>query len=218
LTSTAKNQVNTTNFGSINVVYDPEGEFFIDGLDLSADYAFKTDSVGAFDVGVTSNVLFNYEWRGTANSPYFQYARIFTDSTYGLGGYEGLLPGYVVKPFANYSYKAVSASIFMTYYPKVTAPGDLFAGQSAVDDETLNGKPYKIPSYFTADASVSYTLPNLGYAWLRKTTVTAGANNVFNKAAPYVPGDGSSVAENNTDKGAYDIIGRFWFVELKKAF
>ena len=49
-------------------------------------------------------------------------------------------------------------------------------------------------------------------------TVTVGANNVFNKQAPYIAGDGSFVAQNNTAENAYDIIGRFMFVELKKRF
>jgi iron complex outermembrane receptor protein len=92
LTSTATNQVNTTNFGTISVPYNPAGEQWTDGLDLSASYDFKTDSIGAFDVGVAANVLFNYKWRATTSSPYYQYARIFTDSTEGLGGWEGLLP------------------------------------------------------------------------------------------------------------------------------
>jgi outer membrane receptor protein involved in Fe transport len=106
----------------------------------------------------------------------------------------------------------------MTYIPKVTAPGDQFAGQSPIDDDTLNGLPYKIPSYFTTDASVSYTLPTFGHPWMSNTTITVGCDNLFNKAAPYVPGDGAYAAENNTVKGTYDIIGRFTFVELKKAF
>ena len=42
---------------------------------------------------------------------------------------------------------------------------------------------------------------------------------MFNKAAPFVPGaGGGGGTEANTAKYAYDIIGRFMFVELKKAF
>jgi len=65
---------------------------------------------------------------------------------------------------------------------------------------------------------VSYILPDFGLDWLRHATLTVGATDLFNHPAPYVPGDGSYVAENNTDKGAYDIVGRYGFIELKKAF
>jgi iron complex outermembrane recepter protein len=218
LTTTTKNQVNTTNFGIVSVPYNPAGNQWTDGLDLSANYDFKTTSIGTFGVGVSSTILFNYKWRATSSSPYYQYARLFTDSTEGLGGYEGLLPSYILKPYINYSYKQLSASAFMTYYPTVVAPGSLFAGQATTNDDTVSGKAYTVPSYFTTDLTVSYILPSFGHAWMHNLTVTVGVDDLFNKQAPYVPGDGSFVAENNTDKGAYSIVGRFTFIELKKAF
>jgi hypothetical protein len=188
-------------------------------LDLGIGYRFKTDNAGSFDLGANANILFNYKFRASTSVPYLQYARVFTDSTTGGSGYEGLLPSYTVKPYINYSYKSISASIIMTYYPTVTAPGTLFGtGASTGNAYTINGLKAQIPSYFKTDLSIAYTLPTFGMEWLRSTTLTVGANNVFNKSAPYVPGDGSFVAENNTDKGAYDIIGRFMFVELKKRF
>ena len=61
-------------------------------------------------------------------------------------------------------------------------------------------------------------MPNFGRNWARNLTVTVGANNITNKQAPYVPVDGNPPGENNTVEGQYDIIGRFWFVEVKKAF
>jgi len=94
----------------------------------------------------------------------------------------------------------------------------LFGGGTATNNYTINGLASSTPTYFTADLSLAYTIPSMGKDWLRNTTITVGANNLFNKAAPYVPGDGSFVAENNTVKNAYDIIGRFMFVELKKGF
>jgi iron complex outermembrane receptor protein len=218
LTTTAPNQVNSTNFGTVSIANDPSGDQKTDGLDLSASYRLRTDNAGTYDFGVSANILFNFKFRANPAAPYNQYARAFTDSTTGGSGYQGLLPSYTLKPYINYSYKSISASMFMTYLPKVNAPGTLFGGNSTSNDYTINGKAYDVPSYFTADISVAYTLPSFGKDWLRGTTVLVGANNAFNKSAPYIPGDGSFVAENNTDKGAYDIIGRFWFVELKKRF
>ena len=218
LTSNAPNQVNHTNFGTLSIVRDPAGDQKTDGLDLSVDYRFKTEAMGSFDVGATASILFNFKFRATPRDPYLQYARVFTDSTIGGAGYSGLLPSYTIKPYVNYSYKAFTVSVFTTYIPKVTVPGTLFGGASSTNDYTINGRASRTPTYFTADMTVAYRLPDLGKKWLRNSTLTVGANNVFNKAPPYVPGNGSNVAENNTDKGAYDIIGRFIFVELKKAF
>jgi iron complex outermembrane recepter protein len=218
LTTTAPNQVNSTNFGTVTVARNPSGDQKTDGLDIQIDYKGTTPNWGAYDVGLMANVLFNYKFRATTRDPYLQFARVMTDSTIGGSGYEGLLPSYTIKPYVNYSFKELSASLFMSYIPEVTVPGTLFGGAKKTNDYTINGLASKTPNYFTADLSLSYALPDFGQKWTHKTTLTVGANNLFNKAAPYVPGDGSFVAENNTVKGAYDIIGRFYFVELKLSF
>ena len=82
----------------------------------------------------------------------------------------------------------------------------------------MDGKAYKIPSYFTVDLAVRYNVPNFGRDWARNFTLTVGANNLFDKKPPYVPASGNGEGENNTVKNTYDIIGRYVFVELKKAF
>jgi len=219
LTSNAANQVNHTNFGTLSIVTNPAGDQKTDGLDIAVNYRFRTDMAGNFGIGASANILFNYKFRATPTAPYYQFARVFTDSTIGGSGANGLLPGYLIKPYLNYAYKGLTASAFMTYIPEVTVPGTLFpATGSAKNDYTLNGRASKTPSYFTADLTIGYTLPTFGRGWLRNTSLLVGANNVFNKKAPYVPGNGNNVAENNTVKGAYDIIGRFMFAELKKRF
>ncbi|MEO5959097.1 MAG: hypothetical protein ABIZ49_08015, partial [Opitutaceae bacterium] len=219
LTSNTPNQVNHTNFGTLNIVTDPAGDQKTDGMDIAVDYRFRTESAGNFGVGASANILFNYKFRATPSSRYNQFARVMTDSTIGGSGANGLLPSYIVKPYVNYGYKAFTGSLLMTYIPKVTVPGTLFGtGATTGNTYTRNGLASKTPSYFTTDASFAYTLPSFGRDWLRNTTLMVGANNVFDKKAPYVPGNGSNTAENNTVKGTYDIIGRLMFVELKKRF
>ncbi len=219
LTSNAANQVNHTNFGTISVVDDPVGDQKTRGLDIAVDYRFRTQSAGDFGVGATANVLFDYLFRATTTAPYQQFARNMTDSSYGGAGYNGLLPGYIIKPYMNYAYKSISASLFSTYYPSVNVPGSLFGtGKTTGNAYTRSGLASKTPKYYTVDLSLAYRMPHFGRDYLRNTTLIVGANNLFNKKAPYVPTDGSLVAENNTVKSAYDIIGRFMFVELKKSF
>jgi len=218
LKTTTPNQVTSTNFGFLNVTNNPSGDQWTNGLDIAIDYNFKTANLGRFDVGAQANVLFNYKFRPNPSSPYYQYARNFTDGTNGLGGTNGLLPGYIIKPYINYAYGSWAASLFLNYVPPTTASGSMFGGQSTTNSDRIDGNPYTIPRYFTADVGITYTLPNFGQHWMRNTTVTVGANNLFNKMAPYVPVDGNPPGENNTVESTYDIIGRFMFVELKKAF
>ena len=66
---------------------------------------------------------------------------------------------------------------------------------------------------------MSYPLPALGRRALDRITLTAGVNNVFDRDPPFVPGGGGGGGtESNTAKYAYDIVGRFFFLELKKTF
>lgn len=224
LTSNAANQVNDKNFGTLSVVQNPQGDQKTDGLDLAVDYRFRTETMGAFDIGAQANILFNYTFRATSREPYYQFARQVTDSSVGGAGYEGMLPGYTIKPYLNYSYKDFGAALFATYYPSVTVPGTLFPAYVAANpgtttnDYTLNGKTSKTPSYYTIDLTLSYRVPSFGKNWTKGITLLVGANNALNRSAPYVPTDGSLVAENNTIKNAFDIVGRFWFMELKKSF
>ncbi|HTX64683.1 MAG TPA: TonB-dependent receptor [Opitutaceae bacterium] len=218
LKTTTANQVTSTNFGFLNVTNNPSGDQWTNGLDIAIDYNFKTANLGRFDVGAQANILFNYYFRPNPSSPYFQYARNFTDGTNGLGGTNGLLPGYVIKPYINHAWGPLATSLFFNYVPPTTASGSMFGGQSTTNTDRIDGKPYTIPRYFTVDLGITYTLPNFGQHWLRNTTVTLGANNLLNKMAPYVPVDGNPPGENNTVESQYDIIGRFMFVDLKKAF
>jgi iron complex outermembrane receptor protein len=218
LTSTAPNQVTSTNFGTISVANNPSGDQWTDGVDLAADYKFTTATMGHFDVGAQANVLFNYKFRANQNSPYYQYARNYTDGTNGQGGTNGLLPGFIIKPYVSNVYGPLSTNLYLSYIAPTTTTGELGFTSGSTDPNRLDGKPYTIPGYFTADLAFTYTVPNYGRDWARNLTLTVGVNNLFNKLAPYVPVDGNPPGENNTVESQYDIIGRVWFVQLKKAF
>jgi iron complex outermembrane receptor protein len=222
LTSTAPNQLTSTNVGNINLQANPAGKQRTDGMDITVDYQFNTAEAGRWDIGAMANYLMNYQFQDAPGNPYVQYAGYWTD-TYGGVGTEGLLPKYTIKPYISNTYKSLQTSIFLNYVPTVKAPGSLFPTQSnlqnyTTDVETLNGLPWTIPSYFTADLGLKYTLPSFGKDWARNMSITLSVNNVFDKKAPYVPGGGVGASENNTVKGVYDVIGRIWTLSLKKAF
>jgi outer membrane receptor protein involved in Fe transport len=112
------------------------------------------------------------------------------------------------------------ASLQLSHLPELNAPGTAFGEPAGtVNAQRADGKAYTIPDYTTANLTLTYLLPSFGRAWAKGFSVTAGVNNVFDRAAPFVPGGGSSGGtEANTAKYAYDIIGRFGFLELKKEF
>jgi iron complex outermembrane receptor protein len=220
LTSTAANQVTSTNFGLLTVENNPSGDQWTNGIDINIDYRFSPSGLGRFDIGASANMLFNYKFRSAPDSPYYQYARNWTDDTNGLGGTNGLLPGYIIKPYVTHVYGPLTTSLYFNYIPPTTASGSLFGDSTPGDtnSDRIDGKPYTIPSYFTMDLAFNYQLPSFGMTWARGASITVGANNVFNKKPPYVPVDGDPPGENNTVESMYDIIGRFYFVELSKKF
>ncbi len=220
LTATAPNQVTSTNFGQLDVLYNPVGDQWTSGLDLSTNYKFHTDRFGYFDVGADATVIFNFKARTSPISQYYQYARNFTDSANGKANQQGVLPKYVLRSHVNYAYRSFRGSINVNHLPELNAPGTAFGEPAGtLNTQRANGRAYTIPSYTTVNASLSITLPTFGREAFKGLTFTVGANNVFDKAAPFVPGGGSGGGtEANTAKYAYDIIGRFLFAELKKEF
>lgn len=220
LTTNAPNQVTSTNAGTLRVVYDPLGDLWTDGLDLAAHYTFATQSAGTFAIGADANVLFNFKARSTPASRYLQYARNFTEALNGKGNPQGVLPAYVVRSHLSHTYRQLRSTVRFNYVPTVNAAGTAF-GEPPGTPNVLraNLRPYKIEAYRTVDLALTYALPDFGRRWARRFSVTLGANNVFDEDPPFVPGAGTGVgSESNTVKQAYDIVGRFFFVELKKQF
>ncbi|MEY2879391.1 MAG: hypothetical protein RLZZ15_1771, partial [Verrucomicrobiota bacterium] len=220
MTANTANQVTSTNFGFLSVVYNPVGDQWTDGLDLSTSYQFRTDRMGFFNIGADVNVPFNFRARTSPTGRYYQYARNFTDSANGKANQQGVIPNYALKARFNYAYRDLSASLSVSHLPKLNAPGVAFGeAPGTVNTQRADGKAYTIPNYTTASLSVNYRLPSLGREWTKGLSVNVGVNNLFDKAAPFVPGaGGGGGTEANTAKYAYDIIGRFMFLELKKEF
>lgn len=220
LTGNAPNQVTSTNAGSLGVLYNPLGDIWTNGLDLAVDYRFAPAGLGAFGVGADANVLFNTQARTAPTSRYYQYARSFTESINGKGNPQGLLPGYVLRGHVDHAFRQLSTSLRVNYVPSVNAPGTAFGEQPGFPNILrADLKPYTIPSYTTVDLSFTYSVSDTLHPWAKGLSVTLGANNLFDRDAPFVPGGGSGVgSEANTVKSTYDIIGRFVFLGVRKEF
>lgn len=220
LASNATNQVTSTNAGTLRVVYNPLGDLWTDGLDLAANYTMATQGAGTFSFGTDANVIFNFKARANPAAPYLQYARVFTEAINGKGNPQGVLPGYVGRAHVTHSWRSLRTHARFNYVPSVSAPGTSFGERPGTPNILrANLQAYTIPSYQTVDLAVTYTLPDFGQRWARRFSITAGANNVLDEDPPFVPGAGSgNGSESNTVKSTYDIIGRFFFVELRKQF
>jgi iron complex outermembrane receptor protein len=215
ITSTAANQVTSVNIGGITVVNNPSGEQYTDGLDLGVTYDVPSSLMsdrGRLTVGANANVLFNYKFHPDPNSGNQQYARQQTGAAFGLGGANGVLPGYKINYFGTWTFRGFTTTALISYTPTVVDAGSLFANQATTNTKTANGKAFVVPSYTTADLSVAYQFKGKG--WYNGFALVAGVNNAFNKIAPFIP-DGN---EDNTDKRSYDIIGRYYFFEIGKKF
>jgi iron complex outermembrane receptor protein len=225
LKSTTPNQLTSTNVGNLIVPLTETGWQYTDGLDFDVDYTLPLPAnVGVTKVGLNGSTLFNYFVANNSSSPAFQYARQYTGGSMAPLP-QGNLPGYILKPYAQWSLHGLSASLDVEYLPKVTDSGTLFGGPmspdySAPNAETLNGKLYTIPSYITVDLAVNYDLshafadvPTVHKA-LKGTSVTIGVNDMFDKLPPFVP----SSLEDNTDEINYSILGRYVFMQISKKF
>lgn len=224
LTTTTPNQVNVQNVGSIVVQNNPAGDQKTEGLDIQASYDFSLPSdMGRLRLSTASNILFSYKYRSTSADRYLQYARKYTNqfTSVGFTSSNNTFPGYSLTGNLVYSYKNWSAMFNMMYIPAVHDVGDLLGQEldsKATNSYTVNGKEYIIPKYYKADLTVSYDFKKTGgrgvMSVLNGVTITAGANNLFNKSAPFI----TSATEDNTDKQTYDMVGRFFFIEVGKKF
>lgn len=224
LTTTAANQVNVQNVGSITVTNNPAGDQKTEGVDIQASYDFGIPSeMGRLRLATATNILFSYKYRATNQDRYLQYARKYTNqfTSVGFTSSNNTFPGYNITGNAVYSYKNLSVMLNMTYIPAVHDVGDLLGQErdpTAKNSFTVNGQEYIIPKYYKFDATVSYEFKSSTAAgmmsMLKGVSISAGVNNLFNKGAPFI----TSATEDNTDKQTYDMIGRFFFVELTKKF
>src|SRR4029077_3658549 len=103
----------------------------------------------------------------------------------------------------------VQASYSLIFTPPVEAAP--VAGYSKGGKEVVTSKDGK-----QVETTAAYSMP----CWktiLNNSTVTLGCNDVFGQDPPTMFGVNQSNA-NNYPAFAYDNIGRFWYVELKKKF
>jgi iron complex outermembrane receptor protein len=187
-----------------------------DGLDLRADYELPTDNCGKFTFYAAANVLFNYRYGDPLIGGPFQYAGQFTDNG-PAGGAQGTLPSYMLNLGVSWDIKNFTYTVNARYLPEVDDLGDMHpSAGSPVNDYTLNGQKWVVPDYYAIDMRLAYEFGK-GRAekrWYDGTRIAVGVNNVTDTDPPLI----ASASEDNTDKSTYDLLGRFFYLEISKKF
>jgi outer membrane receptor protein involved in Fe transport len=74
-----------------------------------------------------------------------------------------------------------------------------------------------VDSWYSIDMQLAYEFGKSkveGRKWYDGTRLAVGCNNITDNTPPLI----ASAFEDNTDKSAYDIIGRFVYFEISKKF
>jgi iron complex outermembrane receptor protein len=217
LTTTDPNQITLANWGKADREFRNGAEQETDGVDLSANYELPLpNEYGKVNVFATANVLFNYEYSDPEIGGPYSYDGQFTDQGPAAGS-QGTLPGFNLVTGFSWEIKNFTYTVNARYIPEVDDLGDAHesngGGPGALNNYTLSGETWNVPSWFSIDMQLAYEFKSEG-RWYNGTRLAVGVNNVTNEEAPLL----ASSSEDNTDKATYDIIGRFIYFELSKKF
>src|SRR6185503_12371444 len=205
------------NFGSLVIPTLPGASQRTDGIDLTLMYSHPFENNMKISGWISANVLLNYEVQLGPQEPWYQYAGFFTDPQVAAA-YQGTLPDYNLTMGLAWEYQGITVAANARYIPEVIDPGDTFptAGASPSNGFTIDGSLWKVKSWYSIDLQLAYEFGKHKEAkdWYDGTRIAFGVNNVTDNIAPLI----ASSSEDGTDKGTYDILGRFFYFEVAKKF
>jgi iron complex outermembrane receptor protein len=189
--------------GSINVinsVFFNIGETKIAGFDYSADYLFKTDTAGRFEVQTAWSMYTHFKQRTTTGGTFTE---LVNQPTAEGTGSDNAYLRWKGRAQINWGYKGFDT---------------VFAGNfnDGFWDVDLNGNNFFVKRTWFFDAQVSYNIQNRWAPWFSDTKITLGARNVFDKNPPYAAGAGGN--STGYPSFLYSSEGRFVYVSLTRKF
>ncbi len=209
---TGPGQLTVNDWGNLILTNSATAALRTDGLDIGSSYEKSTDTMGKYTFSGMVNWIHNYEIQSSPTKKYYRYEGLYTQ---GFGTSQGLIPDWRLNLGLTWEYQGFTYDIMGHYIPPVTDLGDLFGEVgNTTQDYTLNGKAWHVPDYFTIDMRLAYTFKESYGRILNGTTVAVGVNNITDEDPPLI----SSALEDNTDKGTYDLLGRFVYFEVSKTF
>jgi iron complex outermembrane receptor protein len=203
------------NFGTLNIPLLPGGSIRTEGIDFGANYRLETEDAGTFNFFANANLLMSWDVKLGQGTPWLSYKGQYTDSQ-AVAAPQGMIPDYNITAGLTWSFRHFDYTITGHYLPAVTDLGDLHPSVGAPrNDFTANGKPWQVDDYYRIDMQLAYTFVSAtGKKWWDHTRLTVVCNNVTDNQPNLI----ASSSEDNTDKGSYDIVGRFVYFEFSKKF
>jgi iron complex outermembrane receptor protein len=207
--------INANDFGTLNIPTLPGGSIRTEGLDLSLNYKWDLNDWGVLNLFGNANYLFDYQVKLGAGQPWLNYKGEYTDSQ-AVAAPQGMIPQYNLSVGFTYSLCNFDYTVIAHYLPSVIDLGDMHPSVgSPVNDFTANGRPWHVNDYYRLDMQLAYNFISKDHnKWWDNTRIAVGCNNITDQKPNLI----ASSSEDNTDKGSYDIIGRFLYFELSKRF
>ncbi len=182
------------------------------GIDLAAQYLWRTDVAGDFNFYANANVVLGYEFQ--SGGRYHSFEGLYTENIFGE---QGSIPDYTVVAGVTWEYKDLSFNVNSRYVPGMDDLGfrHPIVGDS-IHGNTVNDEPWSIDSWFAIDLQLAYEFARSRQhtSWYHGFRVAVGVQNVTDEDAPVVASSG----EDNTDKSTYSILGRLVYAEISKKF
>jgi iron complex outermembrane receptor protein len=206
--------ITDANFNYMNIPLIPGGAIRTEGLDFGANYKLVTQNAGTVNLFANANLLFTWQARLDASSPWLNYKGQYTDVNV-VSAAQGLIPDYNINTGFTWSFCNFDYTVIAHYIPSVTDLGDMHPSVgSSVNDFTVNGKAFQVSDYYKLDMQLAYNFRKGGHKWYENARVAIGCNNITDVQPPLI----ASSSEDNTDKSTYDILGRFVYMEFSKKF
>ncbi|AOS43782.1 Colicin I receptor precursor [Lacunisphaera limnophila] len=172
-----------------------------DGVDLTLNYNLNLESIGRFDLSLTTMWFNEFSVEGDD----------FVGTTNGrsvLNG--GTIPRWTGTLFATYSRASWRAGFTIRHVPSVT-------DETAALTETNPTRDQHVESYTQVDAHLGYEFRGGRglFSAVDGLTVRVGATNLFDRAPPSAA---ASWTDHNADTQTYSAIGRTLYVDLSLKF
>ncbi len=185
---------------TVNSVFFNVGRTKAKGYDISANYVYRTDALGRFELATVWSRLESFKKTSVPGTPLVELKG--QDTGAGTGGEDGYLP-WKGRIQLDWSYKAWKAVVATSY-------------TDGFQDFDLNGDPFQIHGTFVHDAMVGYSFGSQTNAFIRDLKVNVGVRNLLDRDPPYAAGAGGN--STGYPSFIYNSEGRFWYVSLSRKF
>jgi iron complex outermembrane receptor protein len=165
----------------------------LDGFDIVAKYTLDTAAMGRFDFQSNIGYYLNYDFIFFPGDPKFETVGKSTVTN-------GTIPEWQTYTSVDWTKGGWGA----------------FAGIRYLDSVENEDEPRHVGSFYTLDASVSYTFGSTSRAkYLSGAKLTLGVTNAFNRFGPEDP---TINTDANVDIATYGAMGRFVYMDVRFKF